>query len=1078
MDAWTSVQRYYETASDPLKDAIELTPIPTCLQNIVKLIQSEEFDYQRANDNLATGPCLEYVLQTRVLEELVEFAKVDTPYGMRVHCLRFFTSLITNVHAQILPERAVHVPLQKIIQSCHRLISHHHEQLAQGLECSEERHNAIAELSLELVRLIHAVFAHFKGSNAALMDLFFERGWCRGLGEKVWRNNRNNSKTKHRRRESVDDKIAWNVFLMPRFDMFTYLLDYMNIPGETSEIAREAILFALRLLDGDPEYVCYVVEYSGLCEVMAERLALLFVSLPKTIGSFTISPTARPVPVRPPQRRVHFSVPAVVASNNLVVAASAHHSFIKKRRKRSPFDADFVRSLEMMADGERIVDEFYSFWELLNDMARVGDKRLTTALIAQLTTTFWHPIICTSLASNFPDLAIATTKYTTEMIKSLTDQMLLQSFLVVLIGERGGVGKDLEPETPPRNIDEHDVLDQPADDSTDKDASKPSTVEEEEVTLRTMLITRIHEEPELLSLCTLRLFDTILETYNQFAVYNLVLRNYLDITADGKYKDEEEAQDIPQSITDVVEEMEDQKLDDHSEDDDDIPIAKTSTSNQNEKDGKVRWLVERILSLLPLEDELERMKTPPMSSVLTTEQNSNYMRPSQESTFEKTSSLNGDANSFVDSVHSSASGTASLMVPGNSYDDYFVEAQERLQYGLLARNFWVAPYPPVKTRRDRDRELEDLRGRPNRKSMNLTQETLVEEEEPSEEHQNENGNMRSNKEEEQPPTAGHYEGLFLSTLFDEFAKILEASLERNLVITSILSKIVGIVDRRIEGVLCDWRAIRQGEDGAYYGGVWTLASGRGNRRSLYAMLEQITFEALRRAQVVPNFETRISIAKRRGLTTAQIPSAPPKMKESKSLLRGGSGILSGRKSDLTRRPSLSQLVFKGASNSSDPVPPVPQPVPSVSTSVLQDKSKPNSPNTAMPPPLPTNASSSFFQQSQRANFTPVTMTNPFAKLSHFVNAYIVLQEFCKEVAAAALVLHSTTFADRELTPIQQVEWLEESEYVSSYEKARNRMSVLSVQDWRTVDDPDQEERSLEAMGLGGPVGGMVTSNQW
>jgi hypothetical protein len=164
---------------------------------------------------------------------------------------------------------------------------------------------------------------------------------------------------------------------------------------------------------------------------------------------------------------------------------------------------------------------------------------------------------------------------------------------VVLIGERGGVGKDLEPETPPRNIDEHDVLDQPADDSTDKDASKPSTVEEEEVTLRTMLITRIHEEPELLSLCTLRLFDTILETYNQFAVYNLVLRNYLDITADGKYKDEEEAQDIPQSITDVVEEMEDQKLDDHSEDDDDIPIAKTSTSNQNEKDGKVRWLVER-----------------------------------------------------------------------------------------------------------------------------------------------------------------------------------------------------------------------------------------------------------------------------------------------------------------------------------------------------------------------------------------------------------------------------------------------------------------------------------------------------
>jgi hypothetical protein len=106
------------------------------------------------------------------------------------------------------------------------------------------------------------------------------------------------------------------------------------------------------------------------------------------------------------------------------------------------------------------------------------------------------------------------------------------------------------------------------------------------------------------------------------------------------------------------------------------------------------------------------------------------------------------------------------------------------------------------------------------------------------------------------------------------------------------------------------------------------------------------------------------------------------------------------------------------------------------------------------------------------------MTNPFAKLSNFVHSYIVLQEFCKEVAAAALVLHSTTFADRELTPMQQVEWLEESEYVSSYDKMKNRMSVMSVQEWRGVDDPDQEERSLEAMGLGGPVGGMVSSSQW
>lgn len=132
---------------------------------------------------------------------------------MRVHCLRFFCSLVTNVHAQLLPERAVHVPLQKLISSSHRLINRHYEELANEMEpCSEERLLAISELSLELVKLMHGIFSHFKGANAALMDLFFERGWCRSRGENVWRCSKD-GKTLHKRRESVEEKIAWDVFL-------------------------------------------------------------------------------------------------------------------------------------------------------------------------------------------------------------------------------------------------------------------------------------------------------------------------------------------------------------------------------------------------------------------------------------------------------------------------------------------------------------------------------------------------------------------------------------------------------------------------------------------------------------------------------------------------------------------------------------------------------------------------------------------------------------------------------------------------------------------------------------------------
>lgn len=70
---------------DPLKDAVDLTPIPCSLQNIVKLIQAEEVEHHRTSGSLETGPCLEYLLQKRVLEELVEFAKVDVILLLCIH---------------------------------------------------------------------------------------------------------------------------------------------------------------------------------------------------------------------------------------------------------------------------------------------------------------------------------------------------------------------------------------------------------------------------------------------------------------------------------------------------------------------------------------------------------------------------------------------------------------------------------------------------------------------------------------------------------------------------------------------------------------------------------------------------------------------------------------------------------------------------------------------------------------------------------------------------------------------------------------------------------------------------------
>ncbi|KAI8147534.1 Retinoic acid induced 16-like protein-domain-containing protein [Fennellomyces sp. T-0311] len=1107
-EAWTGIQKYYETAADPLKDAVDLTPIPVCLQNIVKLIQAEELEYERASDSLETGPCLEYLLHKRVLEELVEFAR--TPYGMRIHCLRFFCSLVNNVHAQLLPERAVHVPLQKLITSCHRLIYHHYEQLATEPEaCPEERIQAISELSLELVKLMHSVFSHFKGSNAALMDLFFERGWCRGLGENVWRSSKD-GRTFHRRRESMDDKIAWTQFLTvkPRFDMFTFLIDYMNMPGETGEIAREAILFALRLLDGDPEYVCYVVEYSGLCDIMAERLALFYAKLPKNSGAFSISENGRVAPVRPPRRRIQLSVPVMITNNSLMITVNAHHTFKKKRRKRSPFDVNFVRALEAVRDGDVIVDEFYSFWEYLNDVARVADRRLMTALMAQLTANFWHPVVCTALSSPSAELATAATAYTTEMIRSLTDQKLLHAFLVVLIGEEGGVGKDLEPETrslqPQHDLidDDHEEDEKSEEDEEEKDKGVSiSDYSDEELTLRVLLINRINADYHDLSLSTLRLFDTILETYNQFAIYNLVLRNYLDITPEGEYVDEVEKDttDVSSIGSKTIDESSETKASSEGEESKEEKVDELAVGDDgadaNKKDNKtekVRWLVERILSLLPLEDELERMKSPPLSSVIPSD---SFTSAVQSVGPRRSTSIDMDSRRRS----TSAEGGASVVVPGNSYDDYFHEARERFQFGLLAKNFWRFPYPPPKTKKDYVREAEHRRGRPQRRPMSM----IV---------SSKDAAMHRNFDTENAVAphklCGSYEGLFMSRIFDQFFKLLESSMEQNLLVTSILQKIVGVVDKRVDGVICEWRAVRVGGDGALYGGVWTLPSAKGNRRSLYSLLEQVTFEALKRAQLVPNFETRISIAKKRGVlagtnsgvsTSHHHHNQQPQLKRSaSSFTRSPSAAAPRDQAKLSRHPSLSQLVF--SKNSPSPSSPLSPGSPSKSAGVLPVRTpsreglfelntsnlQPSTPNGASGPNSP---SAVFFQQSQRANATPVTMTNPFAKLSNFVNSYIVLQEFCKELAAVILVRHATDYNDTGLVRYQdprgsmmglpqQDYWFEnehrnhdefnllspaDSEHKPSMDKWKNRISMVStLADWRSVRSLDIIDEAITA----------------
>lgn len=520
---------------------------------------------------------------------------------------------------------------------------------------------------------------------------------------------------------------------------------------------------------------------------------------------------------------------------------------------------------------------------------------------------------------------------------------------------------------------------------------------------------------------------------------------------------------------------------------------------------------------MPLEDELERMKTPPLSSVIPSDSFASTVGGQQQHHHHHHhhQQQQEDINPYA-------------VVPGNSYDDYFHEAQERFHYALLAKNFWHTPYPPLKTRKDFEREAEDRHGRPTRPinkdaPTEATAGTDVAADQAS---------ITSTTTTNTSKKSESYEGLFLSRIFDQFHRMLELPMEQNLLVTSILQKIAGVVDKRMDGVICDWRAVRVGVDGALYGGVWALPSAKSNRRSLYALLEQVTFEALKRAQLVPNFETRISIAKKRGILPSGNGLPQPQGSAShttehqqRSQTRRDNlylsmnhhhhhpqhnnntnhTIVSPRTSENMARnhPNLTKLVFNKGSNStlmpSSPRSPS-SPVATKSAGLLPLRITRDmgiggggGNGSASSPNGPSSPSAAFFQNPQRSNATPVTVTNPYAKLSNFVNSYIVLQEFCKELAAVILVRHATNYNEigfvryqeqREMMMIDpgqntlnphlmhshQQDWMldevmdEDEDYKQkNFDKWKNRISVVStIADWRSVRSMDTIDEAITA----------------
>ncbi|KAK6174637.1 hypothetical protein SNE40_017875 [Patella caerulea] len=111
---WNAVTHYFVDNKEERR-RIEETTIPGHIEQMVLILVQEEREQLEVG---TTGPCLEYLLQHRLLETLYTLGRTDHPPGMKQVILIFFTKLLSRLDHPLLPHINVHRAAQRLVKIC------------------------------------------------------------------------------------------------------------------------------------------------------------------------------------------------------------------------------------------------------------------------------------------------------------------------------------------------------------------------------------------------------------------------------------------------------------------------------------------------------------------------------------------------------------------------------------------------------------------------------------------------------------------------------------------------------------------------------------------------------------------------------------------------------------------------------------------------------------------------------------------------------------------------------------------------------------------------------------------------
>uniref|UniRef100_A0A671MG89 Protein FAM160B2-like n=1 Tax=Sinocyclocheilus anshuiensis TaxID=1608454 RepID=A0A671MG89_9TELE len=112
VDHWKAITNYYIETTDESRP-VKQTDIPWRLRQMLDILVFEE-----TQQGEETGPCMEYLLQHKILETLCTLGKAQYPPGMSKQVMLFFSKVLSQIQKPVLHLINVYRPVQKLVHLC------------------------------------------------------------------------------------------------------------------------------------------------------------------------------------------------------------------------------------------------------------------------------------------------------------------------------------------------------------------------------------------------------------------------------------------------------------------------------------------------------------------------------------------------------------------------------------------------------------------------------------------------------------------------------------------------------------------------------------------------------------------------------------------------------------------------------------------------------------------------------------------------------------------------------------------------------------------------------------------------